>query len=222
MHYYLMNVKEGYRKYVALQLIVNKRMSNRWQLLGSIVWSKATGNIGGSYGSSYGASGNFDTPNSFVYSDGRLDYDRPINIKIQSTVILPYDFVLSGYFRHMSGSPWARTVTVYIPEDPIYKYPGDTYSVRTEPIGSRRNAPVTTLDLRLEKRFRLGENFTIGGYVDVLNALGRSGYSISSNPGGYIDYTDPNNPTFERFGNYGAVTGAFGNRVVKVSLRFTF
>jgi hypothetical protein len=222
MHYYLMNVKEGYRKYVALQLIVNKRMSNRWQLLGSIVWSKATGNIGGSYGSSYGASGYFDTPNSFVYSDGRLDYDRPINIKIQSTVLLPYDFVLSGYFRHISGSPWARTVTVYIPEDPIYKYPGDTYTVRTEPIGTRRNAPVTTLDLRLEKRFRLTESVMVGGYLDILNALGRSGYSISSNPGGYIDYSDPNNPTFERFGTYGSVTGAFGNRVVKVSLRFTF
>ena len=221
-HYYLMNVPEGHRKYWAFQLIVNKRMSNRWQLLGSIVYSKAYGNIGGSYGSSYGASGNFDTPNAFVEEEGRLDYDRPINIKIQSTVILPYDFVLSGYFNHHSGSPWARTVTVYIPDDPKYKYPATTYGVRTETIGTRRNAPVTTLDLRLEKRFRLGESFTIGGYVDVLNALGRSGYSISSNPGGYIDYSDPSNPTFERFGNYGDISGAYGNRVVKVSLRLTF
>jgi hypothetical protein len=221
-HYYLTNVPEGFRKYTAFQLVFNKRMSNRWQLLGSIVYSKAWGNIGGSYGSSYGASGGFDSPNTWVYNGGRLDYDRPLNIKIQGTVILPLDFVLSGYFNHYSGSPWRRTVTVYIPDDDKYKYPATSYGVGTELNGTRRNPPVTTLDLRLEKRFRIAETFTIGGYVDVLNALGRSGYNITSNPGGYLDYSDPANPTFERFGTYGDIGGAYGNRVIKVSLRFTF
>lgn len=222
IHYFLTNVEGGYRKYSALQLIVNKRMSNRWQLLGSLTWSKSWGNIGGDYGSSYGASATFDNPNSFIYEGGRLDYDRPINIKIQSTVILPFDFVLSGYFNHMSGSPWRRTVTVYIPDDPMYWDPGEAITVPTELNGTRRNAPVTTLDLRLEKRFRLGEIGTIGGYIDVINALGRSGYEVTSNPGGYVDYSDPSNPTFERFGNYGDISDAYGNRVFKVSLRLTF
>lgn len=221
-HWYQTNIQDGFRKYTALQFVFNKRMSNRWQMLASFVWSKAWGNIGGSYGSSYGASGNFDSPNSFVFDGGRLDYDRPLNIKIQSTVMLPYDFILSGYFNHRSGSPWARSITVYIPEDDIYKYPGEGYSVRTELIGARRNAPITTLDLRLEKRFRIGDTFSIGGYIDVLNALGRSGYDVTANPGGYVDYSDPNNPTFENFGNYGDITGAYGNRVIKFSLRFQF
>jgi len=221
-HWWLTNVEGAYRKYMALQLIVNKRMSNRWQLLGSLTWSKAYGNIGGSYGLSYGASGTFDNPNSFIYADGRVNYDRPINIKIQSTVILPLDIILSGYFNHRSGEPWRRTVTVYIPEDPKWKYPGDTWGVPTEENGTRRDAPLTTLDLRLEKRFRLGEIGTIGGYIDIINALGRSGLNITGNPGGYVDYSDPSNPTFERFGTYGNITGAYGNRVFKVSLRFTF
>ncbi len=216
------NVAGSYRKYMALQLILNKRMSNRWQMMmASIVWSKAWGNIGGNYDVSYGASGNFDTPNAWVYSDGRLDFDRPINIKVQSTVILPLDIVLSAYLNHLSGSPWARSVTVYIPEDPTYKYPGTTYGVATEENGTRRNPPETSLDLRVEKRFRIGETFTVGGYVDILNALGRSGYNITSNPGGYIDHrVDP--PTFIRYGTYGNISGAYGNRVIKVSLRFTF
>jgi hypothetical protein len=222
IHYWLTNVEGAYRKYMALQLIFNKRMSNRWQLMASVVWSKAWGNIGGSYGSSYGASGNFDNPNSFVYGDGRLDYDRPLNVKIQSTVILPLDIILSGYFNYRSGSPWRRSVTVYIPEDDKYKWPGDAYGVPTEENGTRRNAPVTTLDIRVEKRFRIGERFSIGGYIDILNALGRSGYSITGNPGGYLNYSDPNNPTFERFGTYGDITGAYGNRTYKFSLRFTF
>ena len=221
-HLYVTNVEGAYRKYYALQFVFNKRMSNNWQLLGSLVWSKAWGNIGGAYGQSWGASGNFDSVNTWVYSDGRLDYDRPLNIRIQSTVILPYGVILSGYFRHLSGSPWRRTVTVYIPEDPKYKYPGEGYSVGTEENGTRRNAPHTTLDLRIEKRFRIGESFIIGGHVDIVNALGRSGYHISSNPGGYVDYSDPANPTFERFGNYGDISEAFGNRVIRISLRLTF
>ena len=74
----------------------------------------------------------------------------------------------------------------------------------------------------LEKRFHLGDRFIIGGYLDILNALGRSGYYIDSNPGGYLDYSDPNNPTFERYGNYGSIEDAYGTRIFKVSLRFTF
>ena len=222
IHYYLTNIEGSYRKYYAIQFIANKRMSNHWQMLASLVWSKTWGNIGGSSESSCGNSDNFNTPNSWVYSDGRLDYDRPINIKIQSTVILPYDFVLSAYFNHHSGSPWRRSVTVYIPEDPKYKHPGAAYTVGTEEIGERRNSPITTLDLRLEKRFRLTEKMSVGGYIDIINALGRSGYCVTSDPGGYIDYSDPSNPTFERYGNYGDIYSAYGNRVIKASLRFIF
>jgi len=207
---------------MALQLILNKRMSKGWQLLGSITWSKAWGNIGGSYGQSFGASGRFDTPNNYIYADGRLDYDRPINIKLQSTVILPLDIILSGYLNHVSGDPWSRTVTVTYSDDPKWKLPAGVWQVPTEENGTRRNPPVTTLDLRIEKRFRLGELGTIGGYIDIINALGRSGYTIDSDPGGYLDYSDPASPTFTRYGNYGDVTAAYGNRIFKVSLRFTF
>ncbi len=221
-HYFLTNVDGAYRKYWAVQLILNKRMSNRWQLLGSITWSKAWGNIGGSYGLSYGASGTFDTPNSFLYDSGRLNYDRPINVKLQSTVVLPLDIVLSGYFNHRSGSPWRRDVTVTIPDDPMWKYPADNWNVPTELNGARRNPPVTTLDLRIEKRFPLGDFGTIGGYIDIINALGRSGYEISSDPGGYVDYSDPANPTFTRWGDYGNIDEAYGNRVFQVIIRFTF
>jgi hypothetical protein len=230
-HYFQTNVQGSYRKHTAVQFIFNKRMSNNWQLLGSVVWSKTWGNIGGRYNQSYGASARFDTPNQFVYSDGRLDYDRPINIKLQSTVILPYEFVLSGYFNHSSGPLYyfqsatnlQRTVDIYIPDDPRYKYPGDPYTnIPTEENGKRRGSPITTLDLRLEKRFHIGDKFTIGGYLDVLNALGRSGYFIESNPGGYLDYSDSDNPTFERYGTYGNIGDAYGIRVFKVSLRFTF
>jgi hypothetical protein len=226
IHYFLTNVEGAYRKYWAVQLLLNKRMSNRWQLLGSITWSKAWGNIGGSYGLSYGASGTFDNPNSFLYQHGRLNYDRPINVKLQSTVVLPLDIVLSGYLNHRSGSPWRRTVRVYLPDVPnageTFKWSGDYYTVPTELNGERRDPPVTTLDLRIEKRFPIGDFGTIGGYIDIINALGRSGYSITGDPGGYLHLEDPANPTFSNWTNYGDISGAYGNRVFKLSLRFTF
>jgi len=222
LHWYHMNVEAGFRKYAALQFILHKRMSSRWQLLASVVWSKAWGNIGGSYGESSGASKAFDTPNSFVFTEGRLDYDRPLNIKIQSTVILPEDFMLSGYFNFLSGCPWARTVWVTIPEDEKYLYPGHSYKVQTEETGTRRKSPLTTLDLRFEKRFSLTSSISLGAYIDVLNVLGWSNIDVFADPGGYLDYRDPANPKFSRYGNFGDISGVYGNRIIKVSLRFIF
>jgi hypothetical protein len=165
---------------------------------------------------------NYDTPNSLIFPEGRLDYDRPLNVKIQSTVILPRDFILSGYFSHLSGAPWARSVWVYIPEDKRYLYPGQGYHVITEESGTRRTASLTTLDLRVEKRFRISDSILLGGYIDILNAFGWSGYKIDSDPGGYLDYSDPENPVFKRYSNFGDITAAYGSRVVKISLRLTF
>lgn len=219
---YFSNIDQGFRKYTALQLVLNKRMSHRWQMFTSLVWSKAWGNVNGSFNESMGNSTAFDTPNSFIYSEGRLDYDRPLIIKVQSSVILPHEYILSAYFNYQSGIPWNRKVTVFIPEDPRYLYPGTDYTVSTELVGSRRTSPMTTLDLRLEKKFHLTGSISIGGYIDVINALGRSGYSISSNPGGYLNYRDPLNPVFSRYGSYGKYIGVYGKRVVKLSVRFTF
>jgi len=222
LHWYHMNVGSGFRKYAALQLILQKRMSNRWQLLASFVWSNTWGNIGGGYAESSGASKAFDTPNSFVFAEGRLDFDRPLNIKMQSTVILPAEFMLSGYFNYLSGSPWARTVWVYIPEDEKYLYPGQGYDVQTEESGTRRKSSLTTLDLRLEKKFSLTHSVSVGAYLDVLNVLGWNYVDVFADPGGYLDYRDPDNPKFTRYGNFGDISGAYGSRIVKVSLRVTF
>lgn len=221
-HWFYTNLDVGFRKYTALQFVLNKRMSSRWQLLASLVWSKAWGNIGGKYSETGGASANYDTPNSLIFPEGRLDYDRPLNIKIQSTVFIPLDIILSGYFNHLSGAPWARTLWIIIPEDERYLFPGQAYSVITEESGTRRTAPLTTLDLRLEKKFRLSDSMCLGGYIDILNVLGWSGYKIDSDPGGYLDCRNPSSPVFNRYSNYGKITSAYGSRIVKVGLRLTF
>jgi hypothetical protein len=196
-------------------------MSNKWQLLASVVWSKAWGNIGGWREATSASSFYFDTPNSMVNAEGRLDYDRPLNIKIQGSVVLPYGFDLGCYYHYQSGIPWKRTITVYVPEDDRYLDPGASYTVATEERGSRRTPALSSFDFRLQKKFKLTDTISANAYVDVLNAFGGSPYYLTSNPGGYVDYRDPNNPFFQRYGDY-IHYGVYNNRIFKMGLHIFF
>ncbi|MBD3413240.1 MAG: hypothetical protein GF421_02265 [Candidatus Aminicenantes bacterium] len=220
-NWYYTNIESAFRKYTALELVLNKRMSNKWQLLASLVWSKAWGNIGSWDMTTSASSVYFNTPNSLVYADGRLDFDRPLNVKIQGSVQLPYGFDLGCYYNYRSGIPWNRMVTVCVPEDDRYLDPGACYTVATEKRGTRRTPALSTLDLRLQKNFWLSDALSVDAYLDVLNVLGGTSYFISTHPGGFIDYRDPDNPTFERYGDY-VDFGGFDNRLFKVGLRIHF
>jgi len=160
------------RNYQALEFIINKRMSNRWQLFGSIVLSKAEGNIGQSFGESWGGTDAFWNPNSYHNQYGRLDMERPLMIKISGTYQLPYDFNLSFYFTHYSGYPYQRQIRVYR-LDPWFSY----CHVWTQPMGTYREPSRDNLDLRLEKTLNIGPG-KLGIFLDIFNVLNS----------GYIDY----------------------------------
>jgi hypothetical protein len=206
------------RVYNAVELVLQKRFSDRWQFLGSLTWSKLTGTRDGHYAMDYGNS--FDTPNWLVNRDGRTLLDRPIVIKMQGSVLLPYDFMLSAYFFLSSGTPWTRTIQVQLPNDAgTYEYPGTwVETVNADQAGSQRYKSRSNLDIRLEKSFTLGNVGTLGIFADVMNAFGESGYEIDQDPGGRL-YNDG---TFERWPNYGRHTGIYGLRTIRLSLRFNF
>jgi len=103
------NPPEAKRDYKALVITFDKRMSNKWQLKGSIVYSSFKGNCSPLYGPTEGESGMFDNPNSLINAYGPLWFDRPLQIKLMGTYILPYGFVVSAYFQHLSGAPWTRS-----------------------------------------------------------------------------------------------------------------
>ena len=213
------NPKGAERKYQALEFIFNKRMSNGWQLLGSVTLSKFEGNIGAGYGATWGFSSAFDDPNWYINRYGRLGFDRPLQIKLQGTVLLPYDFILSGYYFHMSGAPWARTLRIQLPFDPsTFEYPGTYVNVNAEAPGERRYRSRNHLDLRLEKSFKIGNIGTLGIFLDVINVLGESWFDINQDPGGIV-YNDGR---FETWPTYGDFTGVHGLRTFKVSARFVF
>ncbi len=218
--YHGINPPEAKRQYTALVLSFDKRMSNRWQLQGSILYSAFKGNTDPGYSATEGESTMFDNPNVMINSYGRLAFDRPFQVKLMGSIMLPYDIVLTAYFQHHSGSPWARTISrVYFPSSIDTQ---DSYiGVYTEPNGERRNPSVTWLDMRVEKSFTFGEIGKLSFFVDAFNLMGRSGYNISQNPNPYIwPYRDP--PEIELDTDYGMVTSIYGNRSFRFGASFSF
>jgi hypothetical protein len=226
---YFTNPEEAERKYRALEFIFRKRMSNRWQILGSVTWSKLEGNMPTDFLGTWPLSEAFNDPNWAVNRYGRLIHDRPLFIKLQGSVQLPLDIMLSGYFFHASGIPWARTLIIQLPDDPAFENPGGfidvtqvasgmSLGINAEAPGSRRLRSRNNLDLRIEKMFRVGNLGRLGIFIDVFNVFGERGFEFEQNPGGTI-YADG---TFEQWPTYGKFTGVYGMRTLRACARFTF
>jgi len=214
------NPPEAKRNYTALLMTFDKRMSNNWMLKGSVLYSAFKGNYSPSRSGAMAETGAFDNPNVMINSYGRCAYDHPWQVKIMGSYILPQDFVISWYFQHRSGSPWARSFNrIYFPDS--LNVQQSSVSVRAEPLGTRRNASYTTMDLRLEKGFKFGTFGDLRLYVDIYNLGGRSGISINENPN--LWYRGDRTPVeWYPDSNYGRITSVYGVRTIHFGLKFTF
>jgi hypothetical protein len=214
------NPPEAKRKYWAAILSFEKRLSNRWQLKGSVLYSSFKGNCDPGYSATEGESTMFDNPNTLINAYGPLGFDRPLQIKIMGSCILPYDFVFSAYFQARSGSPWGRTLArVYFPLN--YGVQESYVGISAEEPGEQRTAPYTTIDLRVEKGFSLGQFGKLNLYVDIFNVAGRSGVSVDSNPAGILR-SDKTPATYELSTTYGLVTSIYGVRSFRLGARLNF
>jgi hypothetical protein len=221
------NVPEGYMKYQALELTLNKRMTKGWQLGGSVTISKAYGTMGDQRTAFTGNDGRTPiTPDYWVNKDGRKEIDRPLVIKLYGTFSLPLGFLFSYNYRYEPGIPFGRTVTVYPPEQwaAANNVRLEPYTVYVDSVGFGRNPSLSLLDVRLEKRFDLTKNHNIGIFVDVLNLLGSYNVYVGNNPGGTWQPADENTNIGVYTTSYwfGKVTGIDGARILKVSIRYTF
>jgi hypothetical protein len=171
--YYITNPKEGdfgfiqftpYRKYTALEVLLNKRFSNNWQLMASWVYSKARGNFNNNWSTGTGWTSTFRYPNNQINAEGKLTWDPTHMLKIQGTVILPLDINLSVNFALISGRNYAMELTLPRSAD------AHRTTIFAETRGSRRYPTSKNLDVRLEKTFKLG-NAKIGILVDIFNVF---------------------------------------------------
>lgn len=218
-HFQQDNIDEAWRKYWGFDLIVTKRMSHGWMFNGSITYNKAWGNFQSGY-LDYAGWQNFWDPNSDINRVGRLEFDRPLIIKLMGSVQLPYGFSLSAFLRHFSGSHWTRETRVYFPDEVNGYFPLDpSVTVNAEERNNRSHAPSTELDLRLEKSFRFGR-FKVNVWADGYNLLGHSYFEYwGSHMGGGRIYPDGSytpNP------GRGVPSNAFGARYLALGARISF
>lgn len=224
----VMNVPELERNYQALEVVFKKRMSHNWQMNGSLVLSRAKGNIGLGYGASSGFTAAANSPNYFVNLSeaSRLDFERSLLIKLMGTYRFPLDIFLSFYYTHLSGTPWARRVTIVPPSSWLQKENAfQTYaSVFLEEPGSRKNQAFDAFDIRIEKELVLKKFGRLSAYVDIINVLGSKYKILDENDGGYwfpqAEDTDQGQRVLSP--TYDEIVSLVGARVVRLSLRFMF
>ncbi|HOW85602.1 MAG TPA: TonB-dependent receptor [Candidatus Aminicenantes bacterium] len=159
-------LENPYRKYEGIEILFNKRFSNRWQLLASYVYGRATGTIDNAFGEDIGAawvSARSD-PNTWINADGHLTNDPTHMIKIQGTYVLPFDISLTGYFWAITGEAWTtRILTEAFNQGQITFF--------TEERGSHHYPMEKILNLRLEKIFTLAKKYRLGLMFDVFNVF---------------------------------------------------
>jgi hypothetical protein len=219
--YHGINPPEAKRKYWAGILTFEKRMSHRWQVKGSVLYSRFKGNCDPGYSATEGESTMFDNPNTLIYSYGSVAFDRPFQLKIMGTYVLPYDIIISAYLQARSGSGWGRSFDRV--NFPTGFGAQSTYasSIRTEPDGSRWTPSYTNIDLRLEKEFAIRGTAKFSVYADVFNLAGRSGININENPFARLSSASTP-PTQTLSTTYKQITSVYGVRSFRLGARVTF
>jgi outer membrane receptor protein involved in Fe transport len=161
-------------RYKGLSIQAQKRLSNRWQLTGSIVFSKSTGRLGSSrpttssvtptpIASQVSTAGTFgQNPNDLINSEGRLIGDRPIVAKLQFLYQAPYDILFGVNYMHQDGRLYGRQARI--------SGLGIPTTIWVEPLdGSRRVPDWNTFDVRIEKDFPVGGTTKLAVFGDILN-----------------------------------------------------
>ncbi len=138
-------------------------------------------------------------------------------------VQLPYGFFLGGYFRYMSGAPYGRSLArVYFPEGYMgYGTRTPYVTVAAEAPGVGREPAFSSLDVRLQRGFRVGRGGRLDLYVDVFNLLGSSALLEDMDPAGELR-SDLAQATYTASPSYGSILSYYGVRTIRIGAKLNF
>jgi len=162
----------NYQEYKAFELVLNRRLSRKWQMDVNYTFSKATGQAE-SFDSQSG-----DDPALTELKQGFLDYDQRHVAKFHAIAYLPGDWQLGGGITWASGLPWSMinrfgsTDNVDFPQTRRlygYREPNSGHFLEEER-NIHRNKAVYQVDVRTEKRFVIGQ-ITAGAFFEIFNLL---------------------------------------------------
>jgi len=220
--YILDNIEEGqpyindkpYRKYWGLEFLFNKRFSDKWQLLLSYIYSKATGTMDNGMADDIGYSDrdslNTGDPNFWINADGHSTNDPTHQIKIQGSYILPFDISFNFYYRGIAGNAWTtRFMTKKLNQGIVTFF--------TEARGYNHYKMRNILDLRLEKVFTLAKKYRLGVIFDIFNVFNDNAITNWGTRIGY-DWIPGDYPSTEGHELYGLVDP----RQARIGIRLIF
>jgi len=139
--------------YKGIEITATKRISHRWQMLAGYTYS-VTEQTDLSVAT---------TPNAFLNTQGRIYNDRPHQLKITGSYMLPYDIYLGANYRFQDGPPLNRQIS-----SPL-SFGGGSVTVNVEPPATHRLDSLQTFALRVAKTFRMGERRSLEVDVDIDN-----------------------------------------------------
>jgi hypothetical protein len=162
------NVPGNIRKYRALELMINKRMSNRWSFSASYDWGKAEGLLDYNQLSNDTNSTFFNEPNIHINAWGELITQREHVIKVIGAYMAPFGISVSTACFFMSGLPYGRYLRTTEAGATLYQ---GVVSIKVDPVGTYHLPWVYDINLRVEKSFKLGPGqiSVTGDIFHVLN-----------------------------------------------------
>jgi len=134
-----------------------------------------------------------------------------------------YDVFASLLYRFMSGSPWARTVTITPPADWALANGAvaTPVTVYLERPGTRRHGSLQSLDLRIEKELLRSGRARWTFSLDVLNLLGNKSSIVDFNDGIWVpDTAGSSTGTHKLSGTFGQAVFLGGARTFALSVKF--
>ena len=155
--------------YDGVQFDIQKRMSNRWQMLAGLSLQSHKGfDHSGTFTNPDGTR-DFNNPNYLLNrGDGSVFTELPWTFTLSGTYVLPWDISTSAKYTARDGDPLVRE-NVFSFTTPTTSQPSET--VRVVERGEDRTETVSKfLDLRFGKRFQL-QRVNLEGTLDLFNLL---------------------------------------------------
>ncbi len=150
--------------YNGFALNVNKRFRDRWQLLAGIT---ASDNKGYYHTGILTNNNGYDlnNPNSHIgREDSAIFSDVPFQMNVAGSYLFPKDVLVALKYNARSGTPQERQLAV--------RGLTQTETVFVAPRGEDRTEFLASyVDLRISKRFELGERARFEGIIDLFNLL---------------------------------------------------
>lgn len=166
--YLITNPAGAFRQYEGIQIAATRRLRGRWQLHGSYVLSKTTGNY-----DNISNAGNdlteYNDPNTDPryqpLREGRLTHDNTHLAKALGTYRGPWKLWMSAVFYYTTGDTFTRTIRTTRTQTPQGRK-----DVFIEPRGTDRYGDEIRLDARVERRFAVGGG-ALGVMLEAFNVV---------------------------------------------------